>query len=64
MEQEAFQHTKPVLKALCLHVAHTCNLNCQYCFAAQGRYHGDRALMPSRWASRPWTSSSRTPLPG
>ena len=46
VEQEAFQHTKPVLKALCLHVAHTCNLNCQYCFAAQGRYHGDRALMP------------------
>lgn len=35
-----------VVKALCLHVAHTCNLNCQYCFAAQGRYHGDRALMP------------------
>ena len=27
-------------------MAHTCNLNCQYCFAAQGRYHGDRALMP------------------
>ena len=46
VEQEAFQHTKPVLKALCLHVAHTCNLNCQYCFAAQGRYHGDRAPMP------------------
>ena len=35
-----------VVKALCLHVAHTCNLNCQYCFASQGRYHGDRALMP------------------
>ena len=46
VEQEAFQHTKPVLKALCLHVAHTCNLNCEYCFASQGRYHGDRALMP------------------
>ena len=46
VEQEAFQHTKPVLKALCLHVAHTCNLNCQYCFAAQGRSPGDRALMP------------------
>ena len=46
VEQEAFAHTKPVLKALCLHVAHTCNLNCQYCFASQGRYHGDRALMP------------------
>lgn len=34
-----------VVKALCLHVAHTCNLNCAYCFASQGRFHGDRALM-------------------
>ena len=34
-----------VVKALCLHVAHTCNLNCSYCFASQGNYHGDRALM-------------------
>ena len=34
-----------VIKALCLHVAHTCNLNCSYCFASQGKYHGDRALM-------------------
>ena len=34
-----------VVKALCLHVAHTCNLNCEYCFASQGKYHGDRALM-------------------
>lgn len=33
------------VKALCLHVAHTCNLNCEYCFAAQGKYHGERALM-------------------
>ena len=45
VEQEAFEHTKPVLKAMCLHVAHTCNLNCDYCFASQGNYHGDRALM-------------------
>ncbi len=35
----------PVIKALCLHVAHTCNLNCTYCFASQGKYHGERALM-------------------
>ncbi|MCI6646318.1 MAG: thioether cross-link-forming SCIFF peptide maturase [Oscillospiraceae bacterium] len=35
----------PVIKALCLHVAHTCNLNCAYCFASQGKYHGDRAVM-------------------
>ena len=34
-----------VVKALCLHVAHSCNLNCDYCFASQGKYHGDRALM-------------------
>lgn len=33
------------IKALCLHVAHTCNLNCSYCFAAQGKYQGERALM-------------------
>ena len=35
-----------VVKALCLLVAHTCNLNCAYCFASQGKYHGDRAVMP------------------
>ncbi|MDO4266818.1 MAG: thioether cross-link-forming SCIFF peptide maturase [Eubacteriales bacterium] len=34
-----------VVKALCLHVAHTCNLNCSYCFASQGKYHGERAMM-------------------
>ena len=34
-----------IVKALCLHVAHTCNLNCSYCFASQGKYHGDRAVM-------------------
>ena len=34
-----------IIKALCLHVAHTCNLNCGYCFASQGNYHGDRGLM-------------------
>ena len=33
------------VKALCLHVAHTCNLNCSYCFASQGKYHGERAIM-------------------
>ncbi|MBQ8332086.1 MAG: thioether cross-link-forming SCIFF peptide maturase [Clostridia bacterium] len=37
--------TSGVVKALCLHVAHTCNLNCSYCFASQGKYHGDRAIM-------------------
>ena len=37
--------TAGVIKALCLHVAHTCNLNCSYCFASQGKYHGERAVM-------------------
>ncbi len=37
--------TAGVVKALCLHIAHTCNLNCSYCFASQGKYHGERALM-------------------
>ncbi len=36
---------EPILKALCLHVAHTCDLNCSYCFASQGKYSGERALM-------------------
>ena len=37
--------TSGVVKALCLHIAHTCNLNCSYCFASQGKYSGERALM-------------------
>jgi uncharacterized protein len=36
-----------VVKALCLHLAHACNLRCRYCFAGQGRYCGDEALMPA-----------------
>ena len=39
------QKTSGVVKALCLHVAHTCNLNCSYCFASQGKYAGERAIM-------------------
>ena len=39
------EKTAGVVKALCLHIAHTCNLNCSYCFASQGKYHGDRAVM-------------------
>lgn len=37
--------TAGVVKALCLHIAHSCNLTCSYCFAGQGRYHGESALM-------------------
>ena len=44
-EAPSLAKRSPVIKALCLHVAHTCNLNCEYCFASQGRYHGERALM-------------------
>ena len=40
-----FKERNTVIKALCLHVAHTCNLSCKYCFASQGKYQGDRALM-------------------
>ncbi len=40
-----YKNNSRVVKALCLHVAHTCNLNCSYCFASQGKYHGERALM-------------------
>ncbi len=34
-----------VVKALCLHIAHDCNLACRYCFAGQGEYNGESALM-------------------
>ena len=34
-----------VVKALCLHIAHDCNLACKYCFAEEGEYHGRRAMM-------------------
>ncbi len=39
------EKTAGVVKALCLHIAHTCNLNCAYCFASQGKYHGERSVM-------------------
>ncbi|MCR5282909.1 MAG: thioether cross-link-forming SCIFF peptide maturase [Lachnospiraceae bacterium] len=42
---ESFQNREPVVKALCLHVAHDCNLACRYCFAEEGEYHGRRAIM-------------------
>ena len=40
-----FKSRKTVVKALCLHVAHDCNLGCKYCFAEEGEYHGRRAIM-------------------
>jgi len=40
-----FKNRQTVVKALCLHIAHDCNLACKYCFAEEGEYHGRRALM-------------------
>ena len=42
---DAFKDRPTVVKALCLHIAHDCNLACRYCFAEEGEYHGRRALM-------------------
>ncbi len=40
-----FKKRPTVVKALCLHIAHDCNLACKYCFAEEGEYHGKRELM-------------------
>ena len=42
---DKFKEGKHYVKALCLHIAHDCNLACKYCFACEGEYHGDRGLM-------------------
>lgn len=42
---DGFKNRETVVKALCLHIAHDCNLACKYCFAEEGEYHGRRALM-------------------
>ena len=42
---DSFKDRPTVVKALCLHIAHDCNLACKYCFAEEGEYHGRRALM-------------------
>lgn len=42
---DSFKNRETVVKALCLHIAHDCNLACKYCFAGEGEYHGKRALM-------------------
>ncbi|NLN98285.1 MAG: thioether cross-link-forming SCIFF peptide maturase [Eubacteriaceae bacterium] len=41
----AFYHGHDGVKALCLHIAHDCNLKCDYCFASQGDFKGERSLM-------------------
>ena len=40
-----FQNRSPVIKAMCLHIAHDCNIRCSYCFASQGDFKGERSLM-------------------
>jgi len=45
INHEAFRNKKTVVKALCLHIAHDCNIRCKYCFASQGDFHGERKLM-------------------
>ncbi len=47
-----FKKRKTVVKALCIHIAHDCNLACRYCFAGEGEYKGDRALMPLEIAKK------------
>lgn len=43
---------KPVVKALCLHIAHDCNLRCRYCFASTGDFGTKRTLMPAEVGKR------------
>ena len=47
-----FKNRPTVVKALCLHIAHDCNLACQYCFAGEGEYHGQKALMSFETGAR------------
>ena len=46
--KKGVENHKPVVKALCLHIAHDCNLACKYCFAHEGEYHGSRELMSTK----------------
>lgn len=45
MTAAEFKKRQGVLKAICLHVAHDCNLACKYCFAGKGEYDGPKGLM-------------------
>ena len=44
-DHESLKNRKPIVKALCLHIAHDCNMRCKYCFASQGDFKGQRSLM-------------------
>ena len=52
IEHPTFLNRNPVIKALCLHIAHDCNIRCKYCFASQGDFRGDRDLMSEKVAYR------------
>ncbi len=45
LDIESFKNREPVVKAMCLHIAHDCNLKCKYCFASQGDFGGEKSLM-------------------
>lgn len=45
-EPPASEEETGIIKAMCLHIAHDCNLRCKYCFASTGEFHGERMLMP------------------
>lgn len=49
---EHFSDREHVVKALCLHIAHACNLSCTYCFAGEGQYHGKRSVMTAETGKR------------
>ena len=49
---QAAARNKNVVKSMCLHIAHDCNLRCRYCFASTGDFHGDRLLMPLEVAKK------------
>ena len=44
-QADLFKERQSVVKAICLHVAHACNMTCGYCFAGEGEYHGEQAIM-------------------
>ncbi len=46
ISMEMLEQKEPVIKAMCLHVAHDCNMKCRYCFGDQGAFEGERSLMP------------------
>lgn len=48
LESEAPEDTAGVIKSMCLHIAHDCQLRCRYCFASTGTFHGSREFMSAQ----------------